>query len=128
MKTKTEIIKTLEGKTFKEKTIRLTKPNKTKFTLDEVANIVDETSNQIGNRDIRFVVRVMNCYRSDITIKGYNDVSIEDDFEKYYKNKAVDPTKFEEFDQINITMLEGIKPQATKVIKKGVSMSVFKKK
>jgi hypothetical protein len=75
--------------------------------VPEVKKIVDRLERKAVEKgeDIKIAVRGLNVEKWN-TLKGYDSELNIQDFADYYRNRVEDPSKFEMFNQLQITIMK----------------------
>ena len=84
---------------------RKNKTNKTQMDVSDVSEIVNglqAVANKKGEK-VKIMVRALLVDKW-ITLKGYDQELDLMDFDEYYENKVADPSKFEKFIQLQVSI------------------------
>ena len=84
------------------RTINIHRRDKQPIEIDEIENI----ANEYVPDDCKSIIRALNI-KSWSTLKGLSEDNINiQSYENYFKGKVSDPTKFEKFFQLSITVVQ----------------------
>ena len=98
----------LENTTFKNSnrtTVQINRNDKKQMDVSDVQELVNglESTATKKKEKVKILVRALLIDKW-ITLKGYDDELDIEDFEEYYRNKVADPSKFEKFIQLQISV------------------------
>jgi hypothetical protein len=96
------LTKIKEFQNSQERTINLHRKDNRPIEIAEITNICEKF---IPN-DAKYMVRALNA-KSWVTLKGFSEPDINlMEYQDYYKNKVADPSKFDKFFQLSVTVIQ----------------------